>query len=280
MTKSVLDNLLEIIRSIKEDYSLPTHFKNANPDLILKEGVSEDGELIEVNSGNIVVYTGGTDGEKLKHAIFDKSQSLMLKGDRAVEAEFASLINSAAPYSELEETDNQLLKELMRIVPSSDINIINAALFIRRLYKSKQSVTKYKQMINRQYGSRGTNISNLVSADYYEDYVLPTYRQLLIDEGDDANDIFGDIYEEAVTQYPFAVFVAAHKGQNEIKDEVTSKIQLNILNNRHSLNIHGIGKRNQKTILSILEDPDVVRSFISEPDIVNFSETLFARIYF
>lgn len=280
MSASVLDALLDIIRDIKGDFSFPKGFKASAADLIVKDTIGDSGESIDIENGNIVVYAGTAEGGQLKQAIFDNSDKLMSKGDRAVEAEFAHLIDDATPFIELAKKDNQLLRELQGVVPSSDMSIIRAALFIRRLYKGNQNVSRYKQLISQQYGSRGTNISNLISAGYYEDYVLPTYKQLLQDEGDDAKGIFGDIYEEAVTQYPFAVFVAASRNHSEIKEEVVRKIQLNILSDRHGLNIHGIGKQNQKTIMSILEDIDITKHYISEPDIVTFSNTLFARLYF
>lgn len=280
MSASVLDTLLNIIRDIKSDFTLPKGFKAAATDLIIKDAPSSSGEPIEIENGNIVIYTGSNEGSQLKQAIFDNADKIMDTGDRAVEADFARLIDDATPFSELEKKDNQLLEQLQGVVPGSDISIIRAALFIRRLYKGNQSVGRYKQLISQQYGARGTNISNLISADYYEDYVLPTYNQLLQDEGDDAEGIFSEIYEEAVTQYPFAVFVAASRNHSEIKEEVLRKIQLNVLNDRHSLNIHGIGKKNQKTIMTILGDQDISKYYVSEPDIVTFSDTLFARLYF
>lgn len=275
---SKLDVLLKLVQTIVSDVS-NTDDLSEESNVVIKNEASALPVVVEDN--NLVVYAGTQEGRQVKDAIFEQAVTLMDKGERAVETGFAELIHDAEPFSELERNDSQLLEKLRPIVPISDIPIIAAGLFIRRLYKNKKNVTHYKQLIHQQYGSRGGNISNLVSADYYENYVIPTYDQLAEEEEEEvAKGVFREMYEEAVTQYPFAVFVSMRRDYSDIKDEVLKKIQLNLLNNQHFLNIHGIGDRNKKTIVKILDDTDITKFYISEPDIVELKKTIFSRLYF
>lgn len=275
---SALDDLLGIIRDVVADFQDVKGELTETSKILVTEKVASEPLAIEDN--NLVIYAGNEQGEALKWAVFEQAESLTKKGERAVEVEFGGLIHATEPYSEPLADDTAMLEKLRPMVPHYDILIIRDALIIRRIFKARKSVSKHKQLLYDQYGPRGINISNLISEGYYESYIIPTYEQLVEKEGDDAKDIFSDIYEEAVTRYPFAVFVGASRNLESVKEEIVRKIGHNLQENQHVLNIHGIGSHNVTTVLESINDPEITRHYVSEPDITKLKMTISVKLYF
>lgn len=277
---SRFDDLLKIIRGVVEGFKLPESISVDNNKLSVNISFFKTEKPVVFNGTVININVDTPEGKAIAQQIFSSPEKLLNEGERIVEEEFGKLISDALPVARPQPSDSQLLENFKAFIPQKDVKIVEAALFVRRLYKGGGNVTRYKQLIVQKYGSRGNNIANLISAGYYEDYLRPIYMHLLETEPDLAIYIFGEIYEEAVTQYPFAVFVSIVKSYSQIKEEVTAKIQLNLLSEQHVLNIHGIGMQNKKTILKLLNDNDIARFYTSEPDVVELEKTVFVRIYF
>ena len=281
---SKLDVLEKLIGSVLGAFKLPEQFSADNNQVSAKASVElsllKNEKPVTFNGPVIIINADSDQGRQIVKKIYESADQLLEKDERVIEAEFGSLISGAKPHVDSEEAEDKLIEQFKTFVPASDIPIIKAALFIRRLFRNGATVDKYKALIYQEYGSRGNNISNLISADYYEDYLAPFYEHLVETEGALAKSVFNEIYEEAVTQYPFAVFVSITKTYAQIKDEVTKKIKLNILSDQHILNIHGIGKMNKRTIVKLLKDEDIVKFYVAEADVVELEKTVYARIYF
>lgn len=278
---SKFDNLIKIIQAVVGGIKLPEHLSVENNKLSINIGNFKTERPVTFNGTIICIDADTSEGRIIAQKVFENAEQLLEKDERAIEAEFGKLIAESAPAAQSQPGDDQLLAELKRFVPAKDIPIIKAALFIRRLHHQGANVSKYKQLISQKYGSRGNNITNLVTAGYYENYLTYIYNHLMeSEEPEFASLVFNDIYEEAVTQYPFAVFVAITKPYDQLKEEVINKIRLNLLSDQHMLNIHGIGKPNSKTISALLKDDDITRFYVSEPDSVELEKTVYVRIYF
>jgi hypothetical protein len=275
---TLLDDLLGLIRGIVPDFQDPEGELTDESTVLVRDKHADIPVAIE--DKDLVIYAGHEQGERLKWAIFERAEDLTKKGERAVETAFAGLINDVAPYSSPTASDAEILNKLKNVVPLRDMPAIQDSLTIRRMSKAGKSVTKYTQLLYDKYGPKGINISNLVTGGYFESYILPTYEQLIEREGDDAKDIFGDIYEEAVTRYPFAVFVGSSRSPLEVKEEIIRKIGRNLQENQHVINIHGIGNRNIGTILGIIKDSEITRHYVSEPDVTELKKTMLVKLYF
>lgn len=273
---SLLSRLKGVLVNI--DVKFPKSIDNNKFEINI--GPRKSNQTVVFNGPVLLVNTDTPEGKRAAQQIFDGQDQLLEKGDRTIESETAELIRSARGSALDLAADEGLLQSLKEIVPRRDIGIIHAALFVRRVYHAGGDVQPYKELIMQRYGSRGINICNLVSANYYEDYIIPQYEKLLATEGQFARAIFEDIYEEAVTLYPFAVFVAQSKEYEILKEEIVRKISSNRSVGQHSLNIHGIGYKNSKTIKKLLEDADIRRLCLAKPDQMNLGNTFYARIYF
>ena len=60
-------------------------------------------------------------------------------------------------------------------IPSSDLEILRASLYIKSLYDKGEPVRDLKSGLMYKYGERGRNISNLCSAGYFTSYIKPLY---------------------------------------------------------------------------------------------------------
>lgn len=277
---SKLDKLLEIIEGIVQGFKLPENVEIKDNKVEVELAFLKKEQTIHIEGNVILINADTSEGRLIAEKIFANTGKLLDKNERVVEKDFGHLIEAATPYADESEDDKKFLELVRVFTPKSDIPIIKEALFIRRLYKNSTGVEVYKTMLIQRHGARGNNIANLISAGYFENYLAPLHAFLVKTEGELAQEIFGAIYEEAVTQFPFAVFVSTAKSYEHVKQEVVQKIKFNLLNNQNVLNIHGIGVKNKKTIVKLLSDLDITRSYLAEPDIVELSKTVYARIYF
>lgn len=277
---SLLDSLEKVIRSVVSDFTVPPDVpRDANPDILLSAEAAT--EPVVVTKDAVRVYAGTPVGRQIAHEIQEHSQELMDKGERDIELDFRDSIDMtrSLPVNtrELKRYDI-LLERFKKFAPRRDWPVIEDALYVRRLFESGHNVAWYAETITIQYGSRGSNISKLISSKYFEDYIEPMYQHM----GD--NEEFYEFYEEAVTQFPFAVFVSKRRSEGDVKSEILRKIAQNLDSNSaittHVINIHGIGRVNGTTIAHVLADPELEKFYTSEPDIVELESGTYARIFF
>ncbi len=277
---SLLDSLEKVIRSVVSDFTVPPEIpRDANPDILLSAEAAT--EPIIVTKDAVRVYAGTPVGRQIANEIQEHSQELMDKGERDIELDFRDSINMTrslpADPREVKRYDG-LFERFKKFAPRRDWSVIEEALYVRRLFEGGHNVAWYAETITIQYGSRGSNISKLISSKYFEDYIEPMYQHM----GD--TDEFYEFYEEAVTQFPFAVFVSKRRDERDVKSEILRKIAQNLDNNgptsTHVINIHGIGHANGKTISRVLADSELEKFYTSEPDIVDLDSGTYARIFF
>lgn len=152
-----------------------------------------------------------------------------------------------------EKPANQaLLSTLREIVPATDIPIIRASLFLRKkLEEKKKPLPDLKDQILLKYGQRGARVSNLISAGYYEELIIPIYNKMKIDAGFTRKD-FENIYETIIVESAYAVFVNAACATKALRKLIYKKIVSNKRYARNSVNIHGLGKNNVDKIEAVI----------------------------
>ncbi len=167
----------------------------------------------------------------------------------------------------LEENSEKLLKEVKSIekegvnkslldffngkIPSTDLEILRAAFVIKELHEKHQPVGKLKLDIMQRYGKRGSNISNLCTAGYFNSIIKPLYQAMVL-SSNFTQEQFLEKYNVIVDQYTFAVFVSSRMSEDVTKNNILRKIKLNKKYGIHEMNVHGIGIENVLKINKVL----------------------------
>ena len=148
-----------------------------------------------------------------------------------------------------------IAKKLTPIIPSGDIPLFRACLFLRRQYQSGANIAELKTQIVRRYGTRGANFANLCSSGYLETWFWPLYEELLRTfPGDPAAAISRSQlhYNAIVGDLPWTEFVPARATSNATKAHIIDKMKRNIGNGVRYLNIHALGAANVRKVEEIL----------------------------
>lgn len=155
---------------------------------------------------------------------------------------------------ETEETDEnkKLLTFFTGKLPHEDFEILRASLVVRTEFKNRsKSVADLKQDISQRYGLRGRNIVNLCTAGYFDSVIKPLYEEME-KKPNFSIELFHQRYNVIVMQSPFAVFVNSVISDEELEQNVRSKIEQNKKYGIKSLNIHGLGETNVLKITNLL----------------------------
>lgn len=144
----------------------------------------------------------------------------------------------------------RILEYLRPKIPTKDIPIWRAALYLKKCFEEGEKIGNLKSDISTKYGERGRNIANLCSANYLETWFMPTYDLLEknLKDPNEAMKKFRPLYFNMVEQLPFTIFVSGQTKEEEIKELIESKAERNLKYGIKFLNIHGIGERNIKRI--------------------------------
>ncbi len=194
-----------------------------------------------------------------KYVYVDKSKNLIVNPKEAPGGKFNEFVNAVVEdknslveenaqkqYKELAEVeerkDNQeVIKFYEKKIPSEDVLILRAALYINEKHKKGENIDGMKHSISIKYGKRGRNIVNLCSAGYFHQMIRDLYIHL---EEVGMEKEFSFYYENIVTELDFAVFV--HRNMNI--SEINSEIKHRIKNSIDFLDIHALGEENVRKV--------------------------------
>ncbi len=154
----------------------------------------------------------------------------------------------------LDKNSNKKILDFFRKkMPESDFEALEMSLFLREQSKKGDDISIYKKEIRDKFGPRGTNISNLCSAGYFEDEFMKLSNELETDE-------YNAYYELAVGIRARALFVNSEMNVDTIEKAFDGMINKAIQYHIDKFNIHGIGKTNidniKKAISNKLKDAD------------------------
>src|SRR5260221_403756 len=147
--------------------------------------------------------------------------------------------------------DRDLRKFIKEKLPSKDKSLWFSALILRQKFSQGEvdTVNHLKREMNSANPPRGGNIANLCSAKYLESHILPLY-QFLVEENKNQQ-LFLEIYETIVLEFPFAVFVSQHRSDKAIKEEIMKKITTVKKYGWKKVAVHGIGEENVRKIMRV-----------------------------
>lgn len=137
----------------------------------------------------------------------------------------------------------KILNFFKDILNNTDYNALRDSLFLREEYKRGNSIGYLKSEILSNYGQRGNIISNLCSAGYFEEVMMPLYNE--------DKTKFYEFYDLAVDRGVKALFVNHNMTVNKIINEIKHRIKSAKNSGLKNINIHGIGSINVKNIKKV-----------------------------
>lgn len=151
----------------------------------------------------------------------------------------------------------EIAKKFIPIIPPEDIPLLNACVFLRLKYERGEPVELMKGQIMRVYGTRGCNFANLCSAGYLESEFLPYFEQLAKAYPDDPTGVkakFLTFYKLVLNELPWTEFVSGRSSVEKVTAHIVEKMNRNVANGVRSMNIHGLGAKNVKTVMAALPE--------------------------
>ena len=201
---------------------------------------------------------GKTKGLKLAaldKQIEEKIEKLLKEADKGTliaNNDSEKLLKEAS--ESLKTRDNvDLLSFFQNKIPSEDFTILSASLVIRdKFNKGKtETVSILRRQLAQTYGDKANQISNLCTAKYFEDFLIPFYKEMSKAK-DFTIEEFKRAYVKLISDFPVAIFINAFESKKEVEQKIRNKIESNKKYSVPYLNIHGIGQGNIKTIKYVI----------------------------
>lgn len=185
---------------------------------------------------------------KLKKAIKDAfgAEKVLL-----IEKSKVDLINRLYKYDD--KNDNRILTFFKAIISDKDWQVLRDSLFLRNEFKNGRPTGQLKSDIISRYGERGRIISNLCTAGYFEETMMPLYNH---DQKE-----FYKYYDIAVDRAIAALFVNSSMTVEKISIEITNKLKAAKAYGLSTIHIHGIGDKNILRIKECLDSQKVKLGF-------------------
>ena len=215
-------------------------------------------------------------------AQLDQKQKEHLKVElrSAINADYTIIENEATDRvndfkKEEKSSDYQKVVDFFKNkVSLLDLEIIRAALYIRRCFRRRENIDTLKWDVSQKHGQRGNNIVNLCTAGYFEDYLMPFFdlvSENAVDEQEALRE-FDILFNTIVIGLPFTIFVCYKMNVDEVKSIIMDKVKKNLKYGLKFLNIHGIGIQNIKkiheTILELEETIKIKKSINEKNNII------------
>jgi hypothetical protein len=245
-------NILESLKTIGLHFPNLKNIKFLNFSLNIDRSVHvhADGSTLTVNPEQLPAKQRSRLLQIIRTDMLDESGAIV---DQSSAATIAALLDA---FPSIEDSAGRF----SAIIPSSDIPLLKACLFLRKRFEAGVAVEDLKGQIARSYGPRGRNLANLCSAGYLETWFWPLYEHLLtVNPGDPsaAKLKFQVLYGNILSELPFTEFVSLGHSAAKTLSHIVEKMKRNIQNGVRFLNVHGLGKRNVTKIVSVL--PEIIK---------------------
>ena len=204
-------------------------------DLVLTESRSKSEINFKVNKPKktITVYLN-----KLSYkekSILEKHLKKCFNQDQLkfIESEKVDLIERLLNYNK--EDDGSTLLFFKDILTPFDLNVLRDSLFLRNEFINGRNISSLKRDILMAYGERGNIISNLCSAGYFEEVMIPLYNS--------SQKEYYSFYDLAVDRAVKAFFVNSGMTVSKITQEIERRVASAHSSGLKSINIHLRKKR-------------------------------------
>ena len=174
---------------------------------------------------------------------------------------------SVEKYIEIKKSEHEpdvvkLLSFFKGKIPESDYDALRSAIYIRKCFRDgvdSSTIYNLKGDVINKYGRRGLNICNLCTSGYFENLLIPLYKE--IQKSPTYSDgKFKELYNTIINEEAFAVFIKSSMPIHEVKNVIEGQIRRNLKYGIKYVNIHGIGYGNIskiKEVISNIEMPSL-----------------------
>ncbi len=213
---------------------------------------------------NLAALDGKTDkalGESIRRAG---------KGTFILNDEQEKIINEVSE-SIKKKSNDEIIQFFSGKIPAEDLVILISSLYIRDKFQRDKSdeVGILRKQLAESYGKKAFVISNLCTASYFEDFLMPLYNEMA-KQKDFTIEKFKKSYRKLIDDFPVAIFINAYMTKKGVEEKIRGKIKENKMFSIPYLNIHGIGQENikniQKVIIKLKEGVDCTSKKIEQDE--------------
>lgn len=151
------------------------------------------------------------------------------------------------------EKDIKLLEFYKDKLAPDMYKALELSLMVRNSFKNNEDIAEIKRDIASKYPSFGNNLCNLTTQGYFDQHFNVLFNSMLEDEEFDIL-IYQKKVEKIVRSLPYSVFITRHKSYDEMSSEVRFKLEKLRKYGNGMLLLHGLGRENVLTTISILEE--------------------------
>jgi DNA-binding protein YbaB len=180
------------------------------------------------------------------------------------------------------DENKKILETLLPYIPSKDVGILRASLYLRKIFKNEgegRHTGHWKSQIMLKYGDRGRKIANLCTAGYFEEQIIPLLEQMRKGPKFVLED-FQKVYDTIIEEHGFAVFVVSTWEEPQIRAAIKKKIETNLRYGLKYIHIHVIGrpalKKTQAAVTDLLK---VFKKLVLETEKVS-GNVLYMKLIF
>lgn len=262
----ILDKLSSIIKidlSGLKNFKIHVFNSDSSKTTIIKNSKVT---IVQINVGELNKTSLKELGQVINEAVNKEDGLVIEDSSQKLLQDFQSVDSRSQTQKEIEFFTGK--------IPQKDIEILRASIYLKSVADKGDSIHDLKADIIARFGERGKNICNLYSAGYFDSQIKPLY------EGVGIYDLlkFSQIYEQIVTESPYAVFIHSGMSDKEVSEIVKHKMEISKKYGIKYLNIHGIGKENVDKITVLIKElaPDLT----SLPEITSGDKFIAVKIRF
>lgn len=230
-------------------------------------------QVIEVKDGNRLALDLSRASEEEKKKIKEHFLDLIIQRQEEVFLIDDSSQKTQKIKQNLPDNDDELLLKFYKDKLKPEwYKALEASIILRNAFKNGHDVTELKRDISRRYPLFGNNLCNLTTERYFDDHFKKLYESM-IDEEDFDILIYQRKVERIITSLLYTVFVTRHKTYDELSGEVAFKLEKLRRYGAGRLLLHGIGRENVSTTLTLLGEYKAEKSITIQKEI-NLQETI------
>jgi len=208
--------------------------------------------VIEVKEGNRLTLDLSKANDEEKKQVKENILDLLVQRQEELFLIDDSSQKTQKIKQNLPNDDDELLLKFYKDKLKPEIyKALEASIILRNAFQKGHDISELKRDISRRYPLFGNNLCNLTTEGYFDDHFKRLYESM-IDEEDFDILIYQRKVEKIIISLPYTVFVTRFKTYDELSGEVATKLEKLKRYGAGRLLLHGIGRENVSTTLTIL----------------------------
>lgn len=262
----ILDKLSSIIKvdlSGLKNFKIHIFNNNSSKTTIIKDSKVN---IIQINIGELNKTSLKELGQIINDSVNQDSSLVIENNSQKLLQDFQAVDSKTQTQKEIEYFTGK--------IPQKDIEILRASIYLKSVADRGEAIHNLKTDIIARFGERGKNICNLYSTGYFNSQIKPLYQEV------GTSDLlkFNQVYEQIVTESPYAVFIHIGMSDKEVSQTVRKKMEISKKYGIKYLNIHGIGKENVDKITVLIKE--LTPELTSLPEITSGNKFIAVKIKF